>query len=183
LDVFLILFGMFSDTTSTLTALSAMITPAVLILATGQLILTTSQRLARAMDRARKLSEKIEELDQNNIKINKKKKVLFYQLLYGSATRSRRLQQSLSILYLALSIFVCTSITIGLLEVFGFLEVWVPVVLGLLGITFLFYATIILISETRIAYWAVDKEMKYFIENFRDDIPDKVQDLKEEKTF
>ncbi|CAN5121760.1 DUF2721 domain-containing protein [soil metagenome] len=175
-------FNMFNDTT-TLTALSAMITPAVLILATGQLILTTSQRLARAMDRARKISEKIEELDQNNIKTNKKKKVLFYQLLYGSARRSRRLQQAMSILYLALSIFVCTSITIGLLEVFGFLEVWVPVTLGLLGISFLFYATIILITETKIAYWAVDKEMRYFIDNFKEDIPDKIKNMEEEKTI
>lgn len=157
---------MFTDVTSTLTALSAMITPAVLILATGQLILTTSQRLARAMDRARKLSEKIEELDQNNEKVNKKKKVLFYQLLYGSARRSRRLQQAMSILYVALSIFVSTSITIGLLEVFGFIQVWIPVMLGLIGISFLFYATILLITETRVAYWAVDKEMKFFIENY-----------------
>jgi hypothetical protein len=160
-----------------------MITPAVLILATGQLILTTSQRLARAMDRARKISEKIEELDQNNISINKKKKVLFYQLLYGSARRSRRLQQALSILYIALSIFVSTSITIGLLEVFGFLQVWIPVVIGLIGISFLFYATILLIAETRIAYWAVDKEMMYFIENFREGITDNIKDLEEQKTI
>jgi hypothetical protein len=173
---------MLSDFT-TLTALSAMITPAVLILATGQLILTTSQRLARAMDRARKISEKIEELDQNNISINKKKKVLFYQLLYGSARRSRRLQQALSILYIALSIFVSTSITIGLLEVFGFLQVWIPVVIGLIGISFLFYASILLIAETRIAYWAVDKEMMYFIENFREGITDNIKDLEEQNTI
>lgn len=172
---------MFNDSAATLTALSAMITPAVLILATGQLILTTSQRLARAMDRARKLSEKIEELDQSHLKPNKKKKVLFYQLLYGSARRSRRLQQAMSILYVALSIFVLTSIAIGLLEVFGFLEVWVPVALGLFGICFLFYATVLLISETKISYWAVDKEMKYFIENFRVEISENIKEHIEEK--
>jgi hypothetical protein len=41
------------ELSAVLTVLSAMITPAVLILASGSLLLTTSQRLNRAIDRAR----------------------------------------------------------------------------------------------------------------------------------
>lgn len=155
------------DFTSTLTALSAMITPAVLILATGQLILTTSQRLARSMDRARKLSEKIEEMAAQDEKVkNASKKEHLYHLMKASALRSRKLQQAMSILYIALSIFVCTSVSIGLLEVFGFVKIWVPVALGLTGVTFMFYGTILLITETRIALASVDKEMKYLINTY-----------------
>lgn len=155
------------DFTSTLTALSAMITPAVLILATGQLILTTSQRLARSMDRARKLSEKIEEMATLDEKVkNASKKEHLYHLMKASALRSRKLQQAMSILYIALSIFVCTSVSIGLLEVFGFVKIWIPVALGLTGVTFMFYGTILLITETRIALGSVDKEMKYLINTY-----------------
>ena len=81
----------------TLSDLSAMITPVVLILAAGQLILTTSQRLARSVERARKLSEQFEELvkkDQNETSV---KRVLLYKLLERSALRSRRLQQVMTL--------------------------------------------------------------------------------------
>ncbi len=155
-----------------LKVLSAMITPVVLILATGQLILTTSQRLARSIERARKLSDQFEELvRKEEDQINAEKKELLYQLLYRAAYRSRKLQHTISLLYVALSTFVATSISIGLLEALGILTLWVPVVLGIFGTVFLFYATILLIAETRIALAAVDVEMNYLVRNFRRDIP------------
>ncbi|GAB3537022.1 DUF2721 domain-containing protein [Pontibacter brevis] len=157
----------------TLSDLTAMITPVVLILAAGQLILTTSQRLARSVERARKLSEQFEELVLNKEhKESAVKRTLLYRLLTRAANRSRKLQQVMSLLYIALSIFVATSLSIGLLEVFGLLVVWVPVVLGLCGAAFLFYATILLISETRIALGAIDIEMDYLVKNYSKELPD-----------
>ncbi|WP_162056205.1 DUF2721 domain-containing protein [Pontibacter pamirensis] len=157
----------------TLSDLTAMITPVVLILATGQLILTTSQRLARSVERARKLSEQFEELvltkDHNESAV---KRELIYKLLERAASRSRKLQQVMSLLYIALSIFVATTLSIGLLEVFGILVVWIPVLLGLGGAGFLFYATILLITETRIALGAIDIEMDYLVKNYSEDLPD-----------
>ncbi|MFD2513283.1 DUF2721 domain-containing protein [Pontibacter locisalis] len=158
---------------ATLSDLSAMITPVVLILAAGQLILTTSQRLARSVERARKLSEQFEDLvlhkEQKETSVKKK---LLYRLLERAANRSRKLQQVMSMLYVALSIFVATSVSIGLLEVFGVLVAWVPVTLGLVGAGFLFYATILLISETRIALGAIDIEMNYLVENYKEELPE-----------
>lgn len=157
----------------TLSDLSAMITPVVLILAAGQLILTTSQRLARSVERARKLSEQFEELvqkkEQSEVAV---KKELLYKLLQRAASRSRKLQQVMSLLYIALSIFVATSLSIGLLEVFGVLVAWLPVILGLCGAGFLFYATILLIFETRIALGAIDIEMDYLVKNYSEELPD-----------
>jgi hypothetical protein len=164
---------MFSaDFTATLTVLSAMITPAVLILATGQLILTTSQRLARSIDRARKISQQFEELARKrDNQINEEKRDLLYSLLYLAAKRSRILQQAISILYVALCVFVGTSVSIGLFEAFDILLLWVPVALGLTGASFLFYATILLIGETRIALSSVGKEMGYLLTHYRKDLP------------
>ena len=47
---------------STLSVLSAMITPAVMILATSSLILTTTNRLVRIVDRVREMLPKFEKL-------------------------------------------------------------------------------------------------------------------------
>lgn len=47
-----------------LSLLSAMITPAVLISASGMLILSTATRLARIVDRVRTLARQIEETGQ-----------------------------------------------------------------------------------------------------------------------
>jgi hypothetical protein len=164
---------MFSaDFTATLTVLSAMITPAVLILATGQLILTTSQRLARSIDRARKISQQFEDMALHQEKlVDEEKKDLLYNMLYQAARRSKKLQQAISTLYLALCIFVGTSVSIGLFEVFNILLLWVPVALGLTGTAFLFYATVLLIAETRIAFRSVDKEMGYMLTHYRKDLP------------
>ncbi|TXK44846.1 DUF2721 domain-containing protein [Pontibacter qinzhouensis] len=157
----------FATNMSTLTVLSAMITPVVLILATGQLILTTSQRLARSIERARKISDQFEELiSKEASQVNQERKELLYKLLYRAANRSRKLQQTISLLYVALSVFVATSVTIGLLEVLGYRALWVPVALGLFGTVFLFYATILLVAETRVALGAVDLEMNYLIRNY-----------------
>lgn len=151
-----------------LSILSAMITPVVLILATGQLILTTSQRLARSVERARKLSDQFEELakkEQETTTVTEKKKFLF-QLLLRAASRSKKLQQAMSLLYVALSLFVATSVAIGLLQALELEAFWIPVVLGFAGATLLLYATILLILETRIALGAVDTEMDYLTKHY-----------------
>ena len=151
-----------------LSALSAMITPVVLILATGQLLLTTSQRLARSVERARKLSDQFEQLEhQDTGEQQEQKKVLIYQLLLRAAQRSRKLQHAMSLLYVALSVFVATSVAMGLLEALGYQIVWVPIILGLLGTGLMFYATILLIAETRLALGAVEKDMSYLIRTYK----------------
>lgn len=156
----------------TLSDLSAMISPVVLILAAGQLILTTSQRLARSVERARKLSEQFEELvRKQEQEKEREKKELLTKLLKRAALRSRKLQQVMSLLYVALSVFVATSVSIGLLEVLGLRAAWIPVILGLGGAGFLFYATVLLIAETRIALGAVDIEMDYLVKNYHAELP------------
>jgi hypothetical protein len=148
-----------------------MITPVVLILATGQLILTTSQRLARSVERARKLSEQFEQLmQQESTRHAAEKKEHIYKLLFRAAHRSRKLQHTMSMQYVALSIFVATSVSIGVLEAMGVLVVWVPMVLSLLGAILLFYASVLLILETRLALGAIDLEMSYLIGRYEEEL-------------
>lgn len=145
----------------TITVLSAMITPVVLILASGQLIMTTSQLLSRVVERTRKLLDWIKELVKANAaeaSLENEVAVLFEQL-HKNTRRARLLTRAMSVLYITLSIFVATSISIGLVDISKAKYTWIPVVFGIIGAGLLFYASILLIKESRIALFAVNTEM------------------------
>lgn len=68
---------------SALGVLTAMITPAVLISASGTMILSTSTRLGRVVDRVRSLSDRLQELPDDDTKaefLEEKRAMLFDQL-------------------------------------------------------------------------------------------------------
>ena len=97
--------------------LTAMITPAILILAAGTLITSTSNRLGRVVDRVRTLSESFEALETGDPKtafVEERRRHIFNQL-DGLTSRARLLQLSMTSYYLALAAFVATSVIIGLL--------------------------------------------------------------------
>ena len=154
-----------NDLSTALTILSAMITPAVLILATGSLSLTTSNRLSRSIDRVRKVSEKINQLNDPETKespeiLKIERDFLTSQLLMATR-RSRLMQRAMTSLYLALSIFVGTIIAIGIFELLGLSFAWVLLILGFSGMVLVLYACMQLILETRLATHAVNKEMDH----------------------
>jgi hypothetical protein len=77
-----------NDLAGALAILSAMITPAVLILACGSLTLATSQRLGRIIERTRRISNQFKELARNRTDqamLEEERVLLFNQL--GRATR------------------------------------------------------------------------------------------------
>ncbi|MDQ4138946.1 MAG: DUF2721 domain-containing protein [Bacteroidota bacterium] len=144
-----------------LTILSAMITPAVLIVASGSLILTTSQRLSRSVERVRSLSDQLRKLTMHPEESTffEDEHDILIELIQYASRRSRLLQQSLTTLYVTLGTFVAISITIGILEFSGLQHTWVLTLLTILGAGFLFYASILLIIESQIAFRAVNYEM------------------------
>ncbi|HSI90516.1 MAG TPA: DUF2721 domain-containing protein [Adhaeribacter sp.] len=148
---------------SALTILSAMITPAVLILASGSLSLTTSQRLSRSIDRVRKMSEKLGELNaaEEMPEFKAIERAFLMQQLTIAARRSRLLQRAMTTIYIALTIFVAAILTIGALELFGLGAAWLLILLGFTGVALVFYACIMLILESRLALRSVNKEMDF----------------------
>ncbi|MDQ3291535.1 MAG: DUF2721 domain-containing protein, partial [Bacteroidota bacterium] len=134
---------------------------AVLIVASGSLILTTSQRLSRSVERVRNLSDQLRKLiihPEESTWFEDEQSILVELIQYASR-RSRLLQQSLTTLYITLGTFVAISITIGILEFSGLQHTWVLTMLTILGAGFLFYASILLIVESQIAFRAVNYEM------------------------
>jgi len=152
------------DTVSAIAVLTAMITPAVLISACGSMILSTSSRLGRVVDRVRSLSDRLETIAERNDRgdaATERQKLIFQQL-DKLTSRARLLQRCMVTFYLSLGMFVATSVAIGIVPFTGNPRYnLVPVALGLAGACFLFYGSVLLIFEARLALSTIHGEMDF----------------------
>jgi hypothetical protein len=140
-----------------------MITPAVLISASGTMILSTSTRLGRVVDRVRSLSDRLQELptDDTQADLLEEKRAMLFDQLDKLTSRSRLLQRALTTFYLAVGVFVATSVAIGVVSFFHGRFGWVPVTMGLIGAFFLFYGSMLLVFEARLALSTTHAEMDF----------------------
>src|SRR5712691_6616037 len=131
----------FQNLPSALTILTSMITPALLISATGTFILSTSNRLGRVVDRVRVISEKMDDLMHAGSaqEMMEERTTMLIEQLGWLSSRADLLQRTLTVFYLASGAFVACSVAIGLVAALKSEHAWVPVALGLLGACFLFY--------------------------------------------
>lgn len=147
-----------------LAVLTAMITPALLISASGTYILSTSNRLGRVVDRVRAISDKMDDLihDTRHLEMIEERKAVLMDQMRLLSFRATLLQHTLTIFYTAAGLFVLTSVAIGidaLLDRRGLH--WMPVALGLSGALGLLYGNIMLIREARLAVSSLRDEMRF----------------------
>jgi hypothetical protein len=149
---------------STIEFLTAMVTPALLISATGSLVLSTSTRLGRVVDRVRALEERLSALiyaeRKDDVPLYDARIETIVDLLDKVTSRSRILQRAMAAFYYGLGFFILTSVTIA---VAAFLPTYrvVPIPVGVIGIIFLFYGSILMLRETRMATATVNAEMDF----------------------
>jgi hypothetical protein len=92
--------------------------------------------------------------------LNERRAVIFAQL-DKLTSRARVLQRAMTIFYTALGVFVSTSVAIGIVAVTGMRYSWIPVAVALLGAAFLFYGSVLLIFEARLALTTIHMEMDF----------------------
>ena len=141
-----------------------MITPAVLISACGALILSTSTRLGRVVDRVRALSDRFEEMmrSEEEVELFEERRAVIFDQLDRLTSRARLLQRGMTVFYLALGVFVFTSVAIGFVFAAGRPGYsWIPVALGFIGASGLFYGSVLLIFEARLALSTINAEMDF----------------------
>lgn len=148
---------------STQDVFAAMITPAVLILATGSLILTTTNRLVRVIDRVREMLPEFEAFAKEGThdEIGEQKRTMMFEQLERSTVRARLIQRALTRLYLGLGLFLATSVSLGIMTLARLDAAWIPLTLGLAATGLLFSASLLLIFESRISLSATYAEMDY----------------------
>jgi hypothetical protein len=149
---------------STIEFLTAMVTPTLLISATGSLVLSTSTRLGRVVDRVRELERRLSELitleDKDSIPLYEKRLDTVVKLLDKVTTRSRILQRALSSFYYGLNFFILTSVTIAIAAFFTSYR-WIPIPVGIIGIMYLFWGGVLMVRETRLAMATINAEMDF----------------------
>jgi hypothetical protein len=142
--------------------LGAMITPAVLISASGTLVLSTSNRLSRVVDRVRTLTS---EAERSSAPVEtpgaSRKAALIHSQLGQLARRVLLLRSAMTALYSAIGLLIATSIGVGVFHLLAWTAVWVPVALGLSGACALLYGSLLLVREARLAIVSTLEEMAY----------------------
>ena len=150
---------------STIEFLTAMITPALLISATGSLVLSTSTRLGRVVDRVRDLEQRLSELitvsDKSAIPLYEMRVETVVSLLDKVTTRARILQKAMGTFYFGLGFFVLTSVSIAIVGIFPAVSRWLPIPIGIVGIMYLAWGSVLMLRETRMATATVNAEMDF----------------------
>jgi Protein of unknown function (DUF2721) len=144
--------------------LGAMITPALLISASGTLVLSTSNRLGRVVDRVRTLANMAEELEPADgstaEEVEEKRKLISDQLAKLTA-RIHHLVPAITALYTAIGLLVAASISVGVVALLRAELTWIPVAFGLVGASAMFYGSLLLVREARLAVDSTLHEMTY----------------------
>lgn len=143
-------------TGSTLThyaILTAMLAPAFFLTATASLLISANNRLARVIDRARGLLRNLAETEKASEREALERQVVVQR------RRSRLVLRASQLLYVAISCFVGTSLTVA---VDAYSDHWfgaLPTALALLGVLAMFAASLLLAREAGIAVRAINEEM------------------------
>ena len=149
---------------STIAFLTAMVTPTLLISATGSLVLSTSTRLGRVVDRVRALEVRLGEMiyapDKSEIPLYEKRVEVILDLLDKVTSRSRILQKAMAAFYNGLMFFILTSVSIAIVGLFDIYR-WMPIPIGVVGIIYLFYGSLLMLRETRMATATINSEMDF----------------------
>lgn len=135
-----------------LSLLSAMIAPVVIINACGLFVLSTSQRLSRQIERVRHLASSTRAAGEPETRRH------LEDQLVRTARRVRLLQHSLAAQYISICLFLLTIFAIAFSHLLGGRLLWSPVALALTGVSAFFYASVLLILESRAAISTIRRE-------------------------
>lgn len=146
-----------------LAVLTSMITPALLLSATGTFILSTSNRLGRCVDRIRGISTQLEhKIDPATQKpLSPERTEMLLRMLDFSGRRARMLARVMISFYLAAGSFVFTSVSIAVASLLIPRLSWLPVSLGVFGALFMSYGGFRLIFEARLSEESLLEEIAF----------------------
>ena len=149
---------------STYSALSAMITPALFMTATGSLIISTSNRMSRVVDRIRVLNDLGDRLCRGATDLDYiPERVAHVQdQLSRLVWRGDRIRYALTALYLAFAAFAGTSLTLAFDVWTGNRLVALPTFLAVVGVALMLLACVNLVREAMEALRSNRLEIRFF---------------------
>jgi hypothetical protein len=146
-----------ADSSSTAVAIiAAMITPALLLLASASLVASVLMRMARVVDRARVLATIAHDGSAQKLGITPAQ---LRAWLHSHARRARHAERSITLLYTAIVVFVCTCLSIGLDRAAAGALGEVPVVLAMAGTLLLLGGGAYMVAESRLSSAQISAEI------------------------
>jgi hypothetical protein len=144
------------SSTSIIHIVSAMITPAILILSAGNLVSSTLTRLARVVDRARTLLERAQDLYAEGKPDDAK---LIEKWLWTYNRRVSLTERALTLYYTAILLFIASSLSIAVNNFLADRFEWMTLTFVLLGGLVLTLGTAALVLETNLAVGTLRNEI------------------------
>jgi hypothetical protein len=116
------------------------------------------------VDRVRQLEERLSDLiyaeNKDDVPLYDKRVEVIVDLLDKVTSRSRILQRALQSFYYGIGMFTLTSVTIAAAAFFNSYRV-LPIPIGIIGIMFLTWGSILMLRETRMATATINAEMDF----------------------
>ena len=146
-----------------LTVLTSMITPALLLSACGTFILSTSQRLGRVIDRVRRLSDLMDDLmrGDSRVELVDQRLTAIFDMIDRQSARAKLLARALVVFYIAAGAFIATSVSIGIITLYDVTKAWIPLAFGIGGAVLLFFGSVVLMFEARLAVRSLHLETTF----------------------
>ncbi len=135
--------------------ISAMITPALLILGSASLVATALQRLARAIDRARAM------LQLSDGEVNRLGQDVSRRWLDRYATRSLMAERAVTAFFLAVGLLVIDCLSIAIDRYFADTLTWLPVSLTIIGMGMILAGAYFMVQESRLANLQIREEIQH----------------------
>ncbi len=135
--------------------LSAMLAPAFFLTATASLLLSANNRLARIIDRTRTLLQELPQFEDES------ERLLHEQRIALQRRRSLTMLRAGQLLYVALSFFVGTSLSVAVDSFLDHRLGKLPILLAALGVLAMFASSLLLARESTLAVTAINEEMDH----------------------
>ena len=160
--------GTASASSAAVAMIAAMITPALLILASASLVATALVRMARVVDRARVLAAIAHEGDWEKLGATPAQ---LRTALERHAKRARYAEWSIALLYATVVVFVVTCISIAVDHAAGQSLTWLPVGLAIAGTLLLLSGGALMVAESRLAGDQIAEEIRHALARLEESKP------------
>lgn len=143
--------------------LSAMLSPALFMTATGSMLMSANNRMSRIVDRLRTICETSEKLLRDPSHIDHTPERLEHNawLINAQTRRGHYVLKALTALYVAFTAFVGTSLAIAVDFISNHRFMMLPVLTALTGVVLLLIACGFLLSEVRLAVRVLERDTAF----------------------
>ena len=135
--------------------LMAMLAPAFFLTATASLLMSANNRLSRVIDRLRVVLKELEDSSDPEYREVLERRILVQR------RRTLMILRGSQLLYVAISCFVGTSLTVAGDALFGYRFGTAPTLLAVLGVLAMFAASLCLAREATLAVAVINEEMDH----------------------